>query len=334
MVKSDGFLIFERKNKTVEIKINFEWLKNQKLMIATPMFGGQCYAQYSRAMSETIALFNSRGLQIQFHTILNESLVTRCRTYISDEFVRSDCTHLLFIDADIGFNAQDVLVTLALMEDEKYDILGAGYPKKCISWEKIRHAVNKGFADNNPNELENFVGDFVFNPLPGTTSFSISEPAEMLELGTGFMMIKKQVFHDFAKAYPQYWFKPDHVRTDHFDGSREVMLYFQAEIDRPFLEKPYEDALKEIVAGGDAKTIAEEALKNGQEELSKHSKRYLSEDYLFCQLSRKIGKRVWLLPWIRLSHTGTYQFGGSLGHLANLGVSATADPSMLGKTKK
>lgn len=317
----------------MNITLNFDWLKNQKLMIATPCYAGQCFAQYARSIAETITLFNSRGLQIQFYTLLNESLITRARTYASDEFVRSDCTHLLFIDSDIGFSAQDVLVALALMEDDKYDIVGAPYAKKVVAFEKVKLAVDKGFADKNPNDLEKFTGDFVFNPLPGTTSFSVSEPAEMLEIGTGFMMIKKQVFLDFAKAYPQYWFKPDHIRTEHFDGSREVMLYFQAEIDRPFLERPYENALKEIANGGDAKTIAEEALKNGQEELSKHSKRYLSEDYLFCQLSRKIGKRVWLLPWMQLTHTGTYSYGGSLQALAALGTSATASPDLLGKNK-
>lgn len=318
----------------MEIRLNFEWLKNQKLFIATPMYGGQCYGVFTRAIAETITLFNSRGLQVQFYTLLNESLVTRSRTYAADEFMRSDCTHMLFIDSDIGFNAQDVLIMLALMEDDKYDILGAPYPKKCISWEKIKHAVDKGFADKNPGELENFVGDFVFNPLPGMTSFSVSEPAEMQEIGTGFMMIKKQVFKDFAEAYPQYWFKPDHIRTEHFDGSREVMLYFQAEIDRPFLEKPYEDALKAIANGGNAVEIAKNALKDGEEQATSYSKRYLSEDYNFCVLSRKIGKRVWLAPFMRLTHTGTYIFGGSLGHLASLGVSATADPAMLGKTKK
>ena len=73
-------------------------------------------------------------------------------------------------------------------------LLGALIPKKCISWEKIKHAVDKGFADKNPQQLDQFVGDFVFNPLPGTQSFSVFEPAEMLELGTGSIMIKRQTF--------------------------------------------------------------------------------------------------------------------------------------------
>ena len=57
------------------------------------------------------------------------------------------------------------------------------------------------------------------------------------------------------------------------------------------------------------------------------SRRYLSEDYMFCQWSRNAGIKVWMCPWMRLNHTGSYQFGGSLVDLANIGVSATADPN-------
>ena len=228
---------------------------------------------------------------------------------------------------------------MALMTDDSpYDILGAPYPKKCISWEKIKHAVDKGFADKNPQQLDQFVGDFVFNPLPGTQSFSVLEPSEMLEIGTGFMMIKRQTLLDYQKAYPEYMFKPDHIRTEHFDGSREICMFFQAEIDRPFLEKPYREALEKIASGKSdeieyVEELAKNALEKADKELSECSKRYLSEDYLFCQKARAIGKNVWLCPWMQTSHTGTMIYGGSVGAMAALGVSATADPAMLGKNK-
>jgi hypothetical protein len=130
----------------------------------------------------------------------------------------------MFIDSDIGFNPNDVLSLLALQDDESpYDIIGGPYPKKCISWEKIVQAVNKGVGDENPNELEKYVGDFVFNPIvdAGQTEIKLNEPAKVLEIGTGFMMIKRKVFDEYKAAYPQYSYKPDHVRTAAFDGTRE-----------------------------------------------------------------------------------------------------------------
>ena len=57
------------------------------------------------------------------------------------------------------------------------------------------------------------------------------------------------------------------------------------------------------------------------------SKRYLSEDYMFCQWSRDAGIKVWMAPWLRLTHLGSFSFGGSLEALARCDVSATADPN-------
>jgi hypothetical protein len=39
---------------------------------------------------------------------------------------------------------------------------------------------------------------------------------------------------------------------------------------------------------------------------------------------RKAGGKIWLLPWLRLKHAGTYIFGGSLAALAAINASPTA----------
>jgi hypothetical protein len=65
------------------------------------------------------------------------------------------------------------------------------------------------------------------------------------------------------------------------------------------------------------------------EEQAKYSKRYLSEDYLFCKDVQKMGLKCWLLPWMRLQHAGSYVFGGSLVDIAKIGATATADPELL-----
>jgi hypothetical protein len=65
--------------------------------------------------------------------------------------------------------------------------------------------------------------------------------------------------------------------------------------------------------------------------LRQYSKRYLSEDYMFCQWVRNMGLKVWLCPWMQLNHTGSYTFGGSLAALASVGAAATADISKIKK---
>jgi hypothetical protein len=288
---------------------------------------------------------------MDMHFIFNESLITRARNYCADAFMRSDCSHMLFIDSDIGFSHEHVLTLLALMSDESpYDVLCAPYPKKNISWEKIVQGVNKGFADSNPNNLDKLVGDFVFNPvLPdgassGPIQMSLTEPAEVLESGTGFMMVRRKTFETFRAARPELMYRPDHARSDDFDGSRSIMMYFQAELDVPNYAQIYKDALEDIIrydgemhpdkALGDARIRAEDAFRLVEELDKKASRRYLSEDYKFCQDVRRLGMKVWLCPWMELSHVGSYIYSGSMIAMAQVGASPTADMQELVKTKK
>ena len=283
----------------MEINIPIEDLRKRKLFLATPMYGGACAGMFTKSIADLSALCTNYGIPLQLYFLFNESLITRARNYCVDEFMRSEAEHLMFIDSDIGFNPHDVIALMALQaqEPDKYNIIGGPYPKKCISWEKIKLAVDKGLADEDPGNLDKYVGDYVFNPKQNTGSIAIGEPCEVLEIGTGFMMVTKDSCKKFVEAYPQYSYRPDHVRTEAFDGSREIMQFFQAEIDPK-------------------------------------SKRYLSEDYWFCQKVQEIGLSTWFCPWMKLQHVGSYIFGGSLADLAQIGASATADPEALKKKKK
>ena len=281
-----------------EIKVPISELQKKKLFVATPMYGGQCAGMYTRSIADLAAICAKYEIPLQLYYLFNESLITRARNYCVDEFLRSDATHLMFIDSDIGFNPNDVIALLALQSDDNsdYDVIGGPYPKKCISWEKIKLAVDKGMADNDPNTLEKYVGDYVFNPKGGQREIPIGQPVEVMEIGTGFMMIRRATFDKYKEAYPLLSYKPDHIRTAAFDGSREIHAYFDCIIDPV-------------------------------------SKRYLSEDYMFCYNVQKMGSKVWLCPWMSMNHVGSYVFGGSLMDLATIGAPATADAGLLGKKK-
>jgi hypothetical protein len=285
----------------MEIQIDIEKLRQRKLFVATPMYGGQCNGIYTRSLCDLTAMCVKYGIEVRSYFLFNESLITRARNYCVDEFLRSGADHLMFIDSDIGFNPQDIIAMMALQtEESEYDVIAGPYPKKCITWEKIKQAVDKGAADQNPNALEDFVGDFVFNPAmdkgEASKTIRLDEPAEVLETGTGFMMIRRSTFDKYKQHYPQYSYKPDHVRTAEFDGSREIHAYFDCIIDPK-------------------------------------TRRYLSEDYMFCQNVRQMGGKVWLCPWMHLQHAGTYMFAGRLPALASIGASATADADLLNKFK-
>jgi hypothetical protein len=276
----------------MKIQTSVEELRKHKIFVGTPMYGAQCAGSYTKASVDLATMCAANQIPIHFYYLFNESLIQRARNYIADEFLRSDCTHLLFIDADIGFNPRDVLGLLAVQisDPEKYNIVTGLYPKKTIAWEKVQKAAAAGKGDENPFDLEQYTADYVFNPVNKISSFNISEPLEIGEGGTGFMLIPRATFEKFAAAYPELSYKPDHVRTEQFDGSREIHAYFDCIIDP-------------------------------------ETKRYLSEDYFFCKKSRQAGMQIWTCPWMQLQHIGSYIFKGSLAHIGSLGMTATADNS-------
>ena len=267
----------------MEIKVKIEDLKKHKLFVATPMYGGMAHGMYVKASLDLQALMSKYGVETRFSFLFNESLITRARNYLVDEFLRSDCTHLLFIDSDVHYNPQDVVALLALDKE----VIGGPYPKKAINWNNIALAARK-HPDLPPHELENLVGDYVFNVVKGTQQFSVTEPLEVLEIGTGYMMVKREVFPIMEEKYPQLRYKPDHVGQAHFDGSRYIHAYFDT----------VSDTLDSATGGG--------------------SDRYLSEDYMFCQLWRKTGGSLFLCPWMKTQHIGTYPFTGNLAKIAEL----------------
>lgn len=276
----------------MKIEVSIEDLRKYKIFVGTPMYGGNCAGIYTKSCTDLSMLCAANGINLRFYYLFNESLIQRARNYIVDEFLRSDCTHLMFIDADIGFNAKDVLSLLAVhhTDPEKYNVVTAPYPKKTIAWEKVKKAADMGRANDNPFDLEQYSADFVFNPVQKMSSFNLAEPLEIGEGGTGFMLIPRETLEKYKASYPELSYKPDHARTENFDGSREIMAYFDCVIDPD-------------------------------------TKRYLSEDYFFCKKSRQAGMHVWMCPWMQLNHIGSYIFKGNMAAIGSLGVSATADKS-------
>lgn len=291
----------------MQLQVKVDDLRKCKLFVATPMYGGQNNGMYMKACLDLQGLCIQYGIEIRFSFLFNESLITRARNYLVDEFLRSGYTHLLFIDSDIHFDPNDVLALIALDKD----VIGGPYPKKSINWKNIAQAMAKNPAIN-PGELDALTGDYVFNPVPGTKSFRVTEPLEVMEIGTGYMMVKRHVFDKFKEAYPLLTYKPDHVGQANFDGSRYIHAYFDTVIDRGDSFDRWHEVVEKASKGEDVTALAKELLE--KDKTASH--RYLSEDYMFCQYWRKIGGSVWLCPWMKTQHIGTYSFTGNMPKIA------------------
>jgi hypothetical protein len=64
------------------------------------------------------------------------------------------------------------------------------------------HKPQEIIQNMEPKELETVVGEYVFNVVKGTKQFQVTDPLEVMEIGTGFMMVKREVFDKMKDAYP------------------------------------------------------------------------------------------------------------------------------------
>lgn len=193
-------------------EITVEELSRHRLFLASPQFGGVCTTIFAKALSDLAILCTRYGLLLDTAFFANESLVTRARNFLVEAFLKSPANHLMFIDADIGFKAQDVLELLILqIQNPAYDIIGGPYKKKTL--EPL-------FAYNYERPL----------------TMQETEPVQVEGIGTGFMMVRRSVFEKFMENFPAFWYLTDD------EIPRQLMQFFQAEIDpksRRYLSEDY-----------------------------------------------------------------------------------------------
>ena len=189
-----------------------------RVQVATPMYGGQCTGVYVQSLLELSGVLTHAGIRLTCAFMFNESLITRARNNLADQFLGTDNTHLLFIDADMRFRGHDILHMITADKDIVVGIC----PKKEINWHTVREAALAG-----EENLAKRTGSFVVNLLDGSGSITIpnNQVFEVAAGGTGIMLIKRQVFEKMKKKVP--FFRND---MSHMPGGKPVTQFFTESI--------------------------------------------------------------------------------------------------------
>ena len=199
--------------------------KKPSVMIATPMYGGMCTGRFMIGVLQTVLKLQSLGIQVYFSEKSNESLITRARNELAHNFLEQDLDYLMFIDADIGFDADAVYTLLKANKDIACGI----YPKKEIDWNAVERAVAKGETTN----LKDYSGAFVLNAVNekgGMVPVDETGCVEVRHGGTGFMLINKNVFHKLADKVPSYRISTIKDANDNY-VTPEIKEFFSTSID-------------------------------------------------------------------------------------------------------
>ena len=252
--------------------------KNYKIFLGMPMYGGMLTENTMHGLLQLQQWSMAKGVGMRVQSMGNESLITRARnTIVSMMMDQTDyvATHLLFIDADIGFQAQNVERLLCFDKDVVCGI----YPRKHIHFEKIKQLLKE-----NPDATEE---EMEVKSLGYNLNFDDPQNVKMdngfcqvSEAATGMMLVKREVFRTMMKKFPERKYDSDQIING--KGFKSDNCY-------------------DLFAVGPYQTSKQ--------------KRYLSEDYYFSRLWQECGGEIWADVAMPLTHFGNRAFKGHVGSL-------------------
>jgi hypothetical protein len=196
-----------------------------RLAIATPCFGGQVSSIYAASLFKLQrALRTVPEIELVVHLRDGDALITRARADLVALFLDdATATHLLFADADIGFEPDQVMRLLACGAD----VAGGAYPIKRVNWDKARKVIES----NRPN-TRSAVLDYVLEVDDPERIAVVNGFARVRYAGTGFLMIRRRVLERMCRHYAALQFRREHSAGDPLAASPHRFALFECMIDR------------------------------------------------------------------------------------------------------
>ena len=186
-------------------------MTNVKLFIATPAFDGKTHVQYAVSLAETCTFLSTLGINIQLKINASGSLLVAERNRLIKQFLATDCTHILCIDSDLGW---DALYLKTLLEYD-LDFVAGLYPAR---GEKT----------------------FIFRPATKQDKSLIKHESKnvlkMEYIPAGFMLIKRHVLERMIAHFSHLYFEPLNQDLKHENG---YCLFNTEVIDKQFWGEDY-----------------------------------------------------------------------------------------------
>ena len=183
--------------------------KDFRIYLGMPMYGGMLCEATLHGLLEVQQWSMAKDVGLRFQSMGNESLITRARNTIvsmmmdDKDFV---ATHLLFIDADIGFSWRNIERLLCADKD----VVCGVYPRKHLHLEKASKWIKQN-PEITPDDLEAKILGYNLNfddpnNLRGESGFY-----RVNEAATGMMLVKRDVFRTMFKKFPERKYESDQI---------------------------------------------------------------------------------------------------------------------------
>ena len=207
-------------------------MSKTNIFVGTPCYGSWLSEDYFHSILDLQNFCRQEEIALRIQTLGQESLITRARNTLVANFLDDkDATHLLFIDADIGFEASSLK---RYLEFDK-EVICSPYPMKMISWELIPQLVKE------KKDFKNLCHPYVLN-FKDKDNINIDKGfAEVLDGATGFMLIKRLCIEKMVKKYPDLYYVSDQIVNGKEYNSKNTYLFFDTmkDEDGRYLSEDY-----------------------------------------------------------------------------------------------
>jgi hypothetical protein len=145
-----------------------------KLMIAIPTYDGKVGIKAAFEFAALALATQKFGIGLELAQLSGCAIISKARNILVSQFMKSDCTHLLFVDADVSITASAVLKLINASKDR--DIVSGLYPSR---------VEGKGF----------------FLQVHGEQTEK--DLLRVTAVGAGFMLISRHVLQGMIDKHPE-----------------------------------------------------------------------------------------------------------------------------------
>ncbi len=164
-----------------------------KIFLATPAFDGKVTVPYACSLCDTRLCMAANGIELIVRIHTSGSLLVRERNDLLKEFLKTDATHMLCVDSDIGWNPSDIKKLIDFDED----FVASLYPargERTFLFRGVYEGENKRMAISEKHLLE------------------------MEYIPAGFMLLKRCVVEKMIDFFPELYYEPKDETLKHTAG--------------------------------------------------------------------------------------------------------------------
>ena len=155
-------------------------LEGRSIFVGIPTYDGKLSIKLAYTLAALMPMAMKHGISVKLGHVSGCSIITMARNMLVDQFLQSNCTELLFIDADVIPQPEDILRLVAQSGDK--DVTAGMYPRRAKD--------KKFFLDFFQDES----GDLQFDGALMRAN----------RVGTGFMLIQRHVIETLADKAEKY----------------------------------------------------------------------------------------------------------------------------------